>query len=327
MLLDLSRNVARMERDIPDLLPSLHSATHLMIVTDYAGQHPNKSAKYELYSFLIYDFNAASKWNDERKAVRDHGLGIRTMSFKGLHDKVKLRALPQFAAAADHIPGVLVTVAVHKAHRSLFRIGQALDMQIDELRPYDHWQRISFEKLLRTVHFVSFFLGALSRDGQVVHWYSDEDDIAPNRSRQDRSRTDELAKVWLTVMPNYVPHRIPQVRIGTERDDEPGKSLSDVLALPDLACGAWCQLFSHATARDFGEGSSALKESLGSLTVPALRVLHWFALPGVALRRLLCVIDPPTPDAQVPHICSAPQLMRDFRTDIADELLKRESAG
>jgi hypothetical protein len=86
-------------------------------------------------------------------------------------------------------------------------------------------------------------------------------------------------------------------------------------------------LFSYATARDFGEGSSTLKEALGALTAPALRVLQWFAEPGVALRRLLCVIDAPTSDAQVPHICSAPQLMHDFRADIAGELSKRQSAG
>src|SRR5438270_11920804 len=83
MLLDLSRTIVRMENEVGDLLPNLHSASHLFVASDYAGQ-TNKKAKYELFSFLIFDYADAQRWESERLDVRQRYLADRTMSFKGL---------------------------------------------------------------------------------------------------------------------------------------------------------------------------------------------------------------------------------------------------
>jgi hypothetical protein len=325
MLLDLSKTIVGMESEVADLFPDLHAASHLFVGSDYAG-HTNKKAKYELFSFLIFNYREAQRWESMRLDVRQRYLGDRTMSFEGLNDRMKLRALPHFLEAADAIPGILITVAVSKKHRSLFRRDGPLDMESAELQPFAHWKRTTFEKLLRAVHFLSFFVGGLSREGQEILWYSDEDDIAPNAAVDDRTRTAELGAIWRTVLPNYTPHRIPQIIIGTEKDDEPTRSLVDTIAVPDLACGAWCELLSFANANDFGNGTSMLLEALRGVSLRSLRLLHWFSQPAQHLKRLLCVIDEPMPSGRVSFLCSAPQTLATFRSQVGDQIERNAAA-
>ncbi|MCA1792198.1 MAG: hypothetical protein LC667_20830, partial [Thioalkalivibrio sp.] len=68
-----------------------------------------------------------------------------------MNDLYRRQALPEFLAAANSIPGILIVAAISKKHRSLFQKG-GLDMESEDLRGYSHWNRNVFEKLLRVTH-------------------------------------------------------------------------------------------------------------------------------------------------------------------------------
>lgn len=169
--------------------------------------------------------------------------------------------------------------------------------------------------------FRPFFLAGLSKEGQSFVWYSDNDDIAPNRER-----LRELGEVWRNVVANVVPHRVPNITIGTKKDDEPSRSLTDILAVPDLACAAWCQLLARAPAWDFINGMPSLQEAFQSASPGVLEILTWFATPSQPLKRLLCIIDDPQPDHKVNYMCSMPPALNTFKESVDAEIATRPVA-
>lgn len=316
----ISHIIHQYEQRFTDVLPNLDDAEHLLIASDYSGSKTNKLAKYELFSFLILPFHAGHAWHAARAKLRTGPLQRRSMSFKGLGDAIKWRALPGFLDAADQIPGILIAAAVSRAHQSLFMRGDP-EMNAPDLRPYRHWRRDVFEKLLRITHFLTFFLAGLSRDGQSFVWYSDNDDIAPNRTR-----LQELGEIWRNVVVSVMPYRVPELKIGTKADDEAGLAITDTLAVPDLACGAWCELLARVGALDFIHARAPVSEALRDASVRTLRILSWFATPNMPLKRLLCIIDEPLPDKQVNYMCSLPPALDHFRHDVEAEIAARSAA-
>lgn len=103
-----------------DGLPDLHQGSTILVGSDYGGHHA--SSDYEVLSFIIADIESSSAWAYERHRVRltlpNDG---RRFAFKSLGDQTLSRALPQFLAAGDLIPGLLFTVLVHKRILSLFK--------------------------------------------------------------------------------------------------------------------------------------------------------------------------------------------------------------
>src|SRR5207249_3520816 len=96
-----------------------------------------------------------------------------------------------FLSAANNIGGLSVSILVHKAIVSLFRESAQIDLSEPGLEGFSHWKGTSFEKMLRIVHLVSFFIAGLSRAGQDVLWITDEDEIAANDDR-----LSELTKLF-----------------------------------------------------------------------------------------------------------------------------------
>ncbi|MCA1792199.1 MAG: hypothetical protein LC667_20835, partial [Thioalkalivibrio sp.] len=160
-------------------------------------------------------------------------------------------------------------------------------------------------------HILTFFLAGLSHERQSFKWVSDDDDIAPNKER-----IRQLGEIWQAAVVGLVPHFVPTLWIGTKRDDEPTRSLSDLLAIPDLACGAWCQLLSRAGATEFIHGRPSVSSTLKNLPLHSLKILSWFAASGHPLKRLLCIIDEPLPDGKQDSMCSIPPALDGFRREI-----------
>ena len=316
----ISESVLQHEYRFNDILPDFRAASRLFIFSDYSGTQTDKKARYEFLSFLIFPIEAASEWNGARLSVRDSILENRSISFKAMNDGVRRRALRHFLAAADTIPGLLATIAVSKRHQSLFRRGR-MDMRLPELQQFGHWNRDVFERLLRVTHILSFFLSSVSHPNQSFVWYSDEDDIAANPDR-----LKELGEIWRAAVTNIVPHAVPSLTIGTERDDEPSRSLSDLLAIPDLACGAWCQLMSRASAKAFIHAAPELSEALATLSTPALQILSWFASAGLPLKRLFAIIDDPQPQNKVDYMCSIPPVLDGFKRTV-EAVIASKHAG
>jgi|GEM_PF-628481 len=317
----ISDGIKEHELRFAGALPDFDAVPELFIASDYSGSATDKSAKYELFSFLIFPFHSAGTWEAERLEVRKRFLEGRSMSFKNLNDGRRRRALPHFLSAANKIPGILIAVAVSKSNRSLFQRGGKLDMEAPDLQPYRHWKPATFEKLLRVVHFLTFFLAGFSREDQSFVWFSDEDDIAPNATG-----LSELGKVWRNVVANVVPHRVPNVTIGTKKHDVPSRSITDVLAVPDLACAAWCQLLARVPAWDFINGAPTVQQAFRTATPGALEILSWFASPSHELKRLLCIIDDPQPDNKVNYMCSMPPALNAFKGAVDAEIASRAVA-
>lgn len=316
-LRDISLSINQHEyRFGSDVLPDFRHASRLFVFSDYSGSRTDKRARYEILSFLLFPIEDANSWNDDRLRLRQSLLEGRSMSFKGMNDAIRRKALPQFLAAADGIPGMLLTVAVSKEHPSLFQ-RQRLNMSEGDLQQFSHWDRDVFEKLLRVTHILAFFLSGVSHPDQSFVWYSDNDDIAANPDR-----TRELGGIWRAAVTNLVPHVVPSLTIGTERDDEPSRSLADLLAIPDLACGAWCQLLARVNANKFVNAEPEVSAALATLSKPALEILKWFAAPRLPLKRLLCVIDDPQPENKVGYICSIPPVLNNF-IDAIDAAIMR----
>lgn len=316
----ISQGIAQHEERFGEVLPDFSGNAELFIASDYSGPRTDKASRYEVLSFLIFPYQQATTWHRERLRVRQSFLRDRTMSFKSLGDKIRKKALPDFLVAANTIPGLLITAAISKAHSSLFQRTR-LSMNAPDLVRFSHWDRDVFEKLLRVVHVLSFFLANLSHERQSFRWYSDNDDIAANQARKE-----ELGDIWRDVVANMIPHFIREVTIGTESDDDSTRSLADVLAVPDLACGVWCLLLSRAGASNFIHATEELPAALSTLSNPTLQILSWFAASEQPLKRLLCVIDDPIPPNEVGYMCSIPPALEEFRRTVEKELASRRAA-
>jgi hypothetical protein len=148
----------------------------MLVFSDYGGAH--KDARYEVMSFLATTQEGISEFLDERRNLRDGPLGTRRrMAYKSLNDNVRRRTLPAFLDAADHIAGLLISLAVEKAAAQ--RLGEAHrnETASGDLGP---WASRFFRKLITIVHLAGIVVQGLRNDGQSLLWVTDEDEIAPS---------------------------------------------------------------------------------------------------------------------------------------------------
>jgi hypothetical protein len=211
------------------LLPEF-SGPRLVVSSDYSGSH--SGSPFEVYSILIGDLALCGEWFQARSRVRNQFLrNDRRMSYKTLNDRQRQRALGPFLAAADLIPGLCVSLAVSKNAGSLFQ--KDIGPVAKELTACLLWHKNLSERAFRVIHFVSAFVALLSRPGQDVLWFTDEDEIAANEER-----LTIFTKVWANVLSNYAIHGLGNLRCGTTKCDTGLNDIEDLTAIPDLAAGA-----------------------------------------------------------------------------------------
>ena len=85
----------------------------LTIYSDYSGS--SRGSRFETICILLIDSARAGLWDAMRSEARQAFLSDgRRMSFKGLNDNQKRRALPAFLAAANQLQGVCCVIAIDK---------------------------------------------------------------------------------------------------------------------------------------------------------------------------------------------------------------------
>lgn len=169
-----SQMIERVEAKEPGAIPNLRRGKLFFVASDYGGEHD--LAEYQVLSFLFADWQQCGDWERMRKELRRQYLSDgRRMSFKTLRDKKKRAVLQMFLSAANNIAGLSFSILVHKAIASLFRESGHIDLSKPGHEGFSHWKETSFEKMLRVVHLVGFFIAGLSRAGQDVLWITDED--------------------------------------------------------------------------------------------------------------------------------------------------------
>jgi hypothetical protein len=225
----ISDALLRMELFEPGWIPYLGAAKELWIVADCAG---SRAEPFEVLSFLITAEDLLGPWLVARNIVRKQYLGDgRRISYKKLgSDKIKRRALGPFLDASALIPGVLITIAIDTKLPSMFGVGKTGVSKA----AHEHGVKPEvFERLMRTLHFLSLLVGGFSYPGQDVLWLNDEDAILANDEIGER-----VALLWNDVLRMYLSHSLRQPRFGTTAADPGDRHIEDLAALPDIAAGA-----------------------------------------------------------------------------------------
>lgn len=276
----------RIETEDGRALTNLRGGQTLIVISDYSGQHSD--ANFETLSFLIADLQKCAAWEQIRKRWRQKYLPDgRRMAFKSLSDGTKERALDDFLEAADNIHGVSITVLVRKDVKTLFGDGERIDWKNSELAPYIHWPKGTFEKMLRVVHFVSFFVAGFSNPHQNILWISDEDEIAANESR-----LRELTNIFGNVSSHYLNHDVGHIRCGTTKSDDGSRQLEDLASIPDLVAGMLTETVSEQRKQGLIASAGIAIPPPKGLQSKVIKLLNWFATNRKPLKRLVFLIEP-----------------------------------
>lgn len=206
------------------------------------------------------------------------------MSYKNLGDRQRAKMLPPFLAAANNIPGVLTTFIIHRQIKSFFYSdgGDDDELVIDRNR----WKPKTFEKLLRVAHLGSLLIAGLSREMQNILWVTDHDAIASNREKHAEA-TNAIA----SVLAGYLPHRLGHIRVATAQSDDGSLNIEDLLAIPDIAAGAWGEVSTNVSGRlgKVAHGANIL--ATDNLLPKAHDILLWLADTRHNLKRIAFVIE------------------------------------
>ena len=268
----------RCARTFPNSHPR---ARTLFIAADFSGQH--KGQAYETYSFLIFDLESNKRWMAGQRHFRENFLpSRRRLSFKALNDKTRRRCLVPFLHLADCIDGWLVSFAVSKSGESMF---YAVDSE-NEPDILSTWKPHIREKLMRVIHLSAFLISGLSVANQDVLWIVDEDDIAANKVF-----LTQLTDIFGRVYSNVTELTLGNLRFGTAQSDDGSFAIEDLLAIADLAAGAFSEIatkMAHAGIRPSQDVITFLPQNL---SWKSRLMTTWLAAEGSCLRRIHCVID------------------------------------
>jgi hypothetical protein len=266
-------------------LPDLRRSSTLLVTSDYSGFQ--KGSLFEVYVLLIIGSEGWAEWEKARIQLRrTFRLIKRRISFKGLNDSRKRKVLPFFLNEADNLPGLCVALILHNDIKSLFRKEGVIDLSAPHLAPYRHYDYRVFERLLRIVHFVSFFLAGLSRHGQDVMWFTDQDDIAANDQR-----VIELTRIWSIVFSNYLQHDLRHIRCGTTKCDNGTLQIEDLAAIPDLTAGALGELLNCYARTDTIPRNNLTIPLPSKLSRKNTNICTWLAQSDAPLKRLIYLIE------------------------------------
>lgn len=283
----LSESIQRAQARDPDLLPDLRSATTLIVTSDYGGQH--KESDFETYSFLIVPLGSGwSRWEQSRVRIRQaYRLHKRRMSYTTLRDRRRRQALDAFLGAVDAMPGLCMGVLVAKPGHSLFEPDSGADPPDDGPTLLTTYSAAARERLLRIVHLISLFIAGLSRPGQDVLWFTDEDEIAANPSR-----VRELTEAFGRVSGHYLPHDMGHLRCGTTACDDGTLQIEDLASVPDLVAGALAEVFTaYRRDRTMPVGPIIVRPP-HSVSPKARRIAAWLSDSAQPMRRLVYAIKP-----------------------------------
>ena len=286
--------VSRQQIIRPRSFPDLRNSSQLFVTSDYGGEH--KAAKYETYSFAYVTDTSWPRFEARRKHFREkHHLSNRSFAFKKLGDRRKLDAIDSFLALFDDLIGISTTVLVHKKVGSLFDQSGLNDAaEAATMWPDTEITTATFEKLLRIVHFNSFFLAGLIGEHQNLFWLTDQDAIAANEER-----LEIFADIFSIVFSNYLRTKenelkfpLGQIQCGTTASDNGTLQIEDLAALPDLVAGAVTDMFSRHDTDGTTPKSKLLVPPPADIPVKTRRIMNWVSDSRPRFKRYVYAIEP-----------------------------------
>lgn len=283
----LSTHLLQLANNKPDSLPNIRNGPSIVVTSDYSGHHT--TAEFEVISIFLSNLNNFSDWDYKRRILREKFLTKnRRMSFKDLHDKQRQKALLPFLLATNTISGLVATIAVHRTIKSMFSKKGRINLSEPVLQQYNHWNPKTFERLLRVLHFVSFFVSGLSNPGQNMLWFTDEDEIAPNDER-----VKEVTYIWGRILSHYLSHSLGHIRFGTtNRCDDGSRQIEDLASIPDLVAGAASEFFSASYKDGQLIAQDLWTPAVSAISAKTRQIATWLANEEKPLKRLFLLLSP-----------------------------------
>jgi hypothetical protein len=197
------------------------------------------------------------------------------MSFKDLNDALRINALPTFLDAASHLNGVLVCVGVEKGY----------SLPQGHLPPLQHnWAPDPLKKLLEICVFGGGFVDGLRGPGQNLDWITDDDAIVST----EKAQIDAINLMGGQLHGH--PEEYSQVRLGIASKFDDDRRAEDLVAIPDLAAGAFSEtLTAMGKANMPTSGSGPCGEAL-FLQIKSTLINGWRSQAGKLLKHLNLVI-------------------------------------
>lgn len=277
----ISDAVAALEWREPNVLVNVRDSRELLVACDFAGSHAE--ARYEAFGFLVAAISHSGAWMEERLRVRERLLNDRReISYKGLNDRKRQRALAPFLMAANLLPANLIVVMVSK------KIGRLFDNPGDRVLfpelivAVRNWNVKSFQRLLLVATLGAVFTSGFAASTQDLLWVTDQDEIAPNPTKHDHA-----GHVLHHCLSTYAPTLRGMLTFATTEANISNFLTADAAAIPDLAAGCLVDAFGECNTTPNGLWVSPT----ATLSHKARVILDWFAQGGHALRRVVICLD------------------------------------
>ena len=161
------------------------------------------------------------------------------MSYKGLNDARRRRALAPFLMAANLFPGNLVVVMVSKKLKRLFDNpgGTSVLSRVDCRSQELECEVLSSPLARRYARSLAHF-GCLAASSQDLLWVTDQDEIAPNSTKHDHA-----GHVIHHCLEWYAPDLRGVLMFATTEANVDNFLLRDAVAITDLAAGCLVDAF------------------------------------------------------------------------------------
>jgi len=255
----------------------------LWVLSDYSFDNP--ASDFDVVGLLLADPEASGDWNCLRSQVRAKLLvDRRRMSWKKLNsDSRRWAAFFPFLKAADHICGLSIALAFHR--------DSAFQIPDDDLRRFQdsfqltaNWKARNFEQMFRIAYCTAMFIAGLPSPGQDIHWVSDQDRAFANKAIEK----DTLGVV-VKLLNIFSPHKLGELRYGTTSCTGSDLLEEDLAAIPDLMCGAACEILT-SIKREYKD-IPEIYSKLPKLTSRPREFLKWYASGPWPLKRYICSFE------------------------------------
>ena len=263
-------------------LPTFAGDT-LWVATDYSFD--NAKSDFQTVGLLLADPSSMAEWYQRRNELRERYLrDMRSMSWKKLPgDKQRESAFYPFLEAANQINGLAITVAYHR--NTAFQVPAAGASRFREmLKLTANWKPQTFENMFRVASCTALLVAGLSNPGQAIHWLSDEDPVFANASIES-----DTTRLFGALLRLYQPHSLGEVRYNTTENGDERLFQEDLVAVPDLMCGATCEVIT-AIKREYVDIPKDLAK-LPELSERAQAFLNWYAGDSPKLKRYICTFE------------------------------------
>lgn len=269
--------------NLPDV-----SGRDIGIFSDYGGTH--KACQYRVNAYLYVDLEKSRSWQAARNEIRAAFLSDgRRMSYKGLSDQQRAKALIPFLEAALSIHGICLVTLTNKRLRHLCLMDRnehyGKFRQISNLT--GKWKQAELEEAIRISHVAACLVGGLSTSGQDITWISDEDNMFGNTAL-----SKDVGNIFSKFCSHYAKHSLQPLKIGTTKIDEGDRFEEDFTSIADLVAGGLSEMVTRLSSMCGGKVPAQLAvDYTKELPAKVELITNWFWHPIGNLKRLAVLFE------------------------------------